>query len=171
MKLVPDTDYPAALAAVEKNVNTSPLMRSLANMDLEMKAILEDKNIPLDRKVQLYNTVLSRYRRALKKYKAQVPLVRVLPQGQPPPALPPAPPLPPPPPPPQAADLPPLGSSPSIVASTVAAERSVPLTNGEEAHDGAVGGVGRSLPPVSTRSKKKTTTKTQKGRGFHWLQY
>ena len=168
MKLVPDTTYPAVLAAVEKNVNTSPLVRSLANMDLEMKAILEDKNIPLDRKVQLYNTVLSRYRRALKKYKAQVPLVRVLPQGQPPPALPPAPPLPPTPP-PQAADL---GSSPSIVASTVAAERSVPLTHGEEAHDGAVGGVVQSPSPVSTRStKKKTTTKTQKGRGFHWLQY
>ena len=49
----------------ERKVNTSPLVKSLANMDLEIKAILEDTSMPPDRKIQLYDSIMSRYRNIL----------------------------------------------------------------------------------------------------------
>ena len=49
MALVPEKDYALAMAAAEKEINNSPLMHSLASMDLEMKAILNDNIIPCGR--------------------------------------------------------------------------------------------------------------------------
>ena len=76
MALVPEETL-AALAA-EKRATQSPYIRSLANMDFEMQAIFQDPNIPLSRKLVLYERVADRYRNILKQYKSQVPYVRVL---------------------------------------------------------------------------------------------
>ena len=52
MALVPEEDI---FNTEERKVNTSPLVKSLANMDLEIKVILEDTSMPPDRKIQLYD--------------------------------------------------------------------------------------------------------------------
>ena len=49
MAFVAENDYVLATAVAEKEINKSPLMRSLANMDLEIKAILIEDTIPVDR--------------------------------------------------------------------------------------------------------------------------
>ena len=76
MALVPEETL--ATLAAEKRATQSPYIRSLANMDLEMQAIFQDPNIPLSRKLVLYERVADRYRNILKQYKSQVPYVRVL---------------------------------------------------------------------------------------------
>ena len=76
MTLVPEEDI---FKAEERKVNTSPLVKSLANMDLEIKAILEDTTMPPDRKIQLYDSIMNRYRNILNQYRSKIPYVRVLP--------------------------------------------------------------------------------------------
>ena len=76
MTLVPEEDI---FKAEERKVNTSPLVKSLANMDLEIKAILEDTTMPPDRKIQLYDSIMSRYKNILNQYRSKIPYVRVLP--------------------------------------------------------------------------------------------
>ena len=77
MALVPEEDI---FKTEERKVNTSPLVKSLANMDLEIKAILEDTSMPPDRKIQLYDSIMSRYRNILNQYRSKIPYVRVLPK-------------------------------------------------------------------------------------------
>ena len=77
MTLVPEEDI---FKAEERRVNTPPLVKSLANMDLEIKAILEDTTMPPDRKIQLYDSIMSRYRNILNQYRSKIPYVRVLPK-------------------------------------------------------------------------------------------
>ena len=77
MALVPEEDI---FKTEERKVNTSPLVKSLANMDLEIKAILEDTTMPPDRKIQLYDSIMSRYRNILNQYRSKIPYVRVLPK-------------------------------------------------------------------------------------------
>ena len=77
MALVPEEDL---FKTEERKVNTSPLVKSLANMDLEIKAILEDTSMPPDRKIQLYDSIMSRYRNILNQYRSKIPYVRVLPK-------------------------------------------------------------------------------------------
>ena len=76
MALVPEEDI---FKAEERKVNTSPLVKSLANMDQEIKAILEDTTMPPDRKIQLYDSIMNRYRNILNQYRSKIPYVRVLP--------------------------------------------------------------------------------------------
>ena len=76
MALVPAEDI---FTAEEKKINTSPLVRSLANMDQEIKIILEDTTMPPDRKIQLYDSIMNRYRNILNQYRAKIPYVRILP--------------------------------------------------------------------------------------------
>ena len=76
MALVPEEDI---FKAEERKVNTSPLVKSLANMDQEIKAILEDTTMPPDRKIQLYDSIMNRYRNILNQYRSEIPYVRVLP--------------------------------------------------------------------------------------------
>ena len=92
MALVPEETL--ATLAAEKRATQSPYIRSLTNMDLEMQAIFQDPNIPLSRKLVLYEWVADRHRNILKQYKSQVPYVRVLkparkkkPRPQAPPAV------------------------------------------------------------------------------------
>ena len=77
MALVPEKDI---FEAEERKVNTSPLVKSFANMDLEIKAILEDTTMPPDRKIQLYDSIMNRYRNILNQYRSKVHYVRVLPK-------------------------------------------------------------------------------------------
>ena len=51
--------------AEQRKINTSPLVKSLTNMDHEIKAILEDTTMPPDRKIQLYDSIMNRYRNIL----------------------------------------------------------------------------------------------------------
>ena len=76
MALVPEEDI---FKAGQRKVNTSPLVKSLANMDQEIKAILEDTTMPPDRKIQLYDSIMNRYRNILNQYRSKIPYVRVLP--------------------------------------------------------------------------------------------
>ena len=76
MALVPEEDI---FKTEERKVNTSPLVKSLANMDQEIKAILEDTTMPPDRKIQLYNSIVNRYRNILNQYRSKIPYVRILP--------------------------------------------------------------------------------------------
>ena len=64
--------------AEQRNINTSPLVKSLGNMDQEIKAILEDTAMPQDRKIQLYDSIMNRYRNILNQYRAKIPYVQVL---------------------------------------------------------------------------------------------
>ena len=64
--------------AEQRKVNTSPLVKSLANMDQEIKAILEDTAMPPDRKIQLYDSIMNRYRSILNHYRTKIPYMRVL---------------------------------------------------------------------------------------------
>ena len=76
MALIPEEDI---FKAEERKVNTSPLVKSLANMDQEIKAILEDTTMPPDRKIQVYDSIMNRYRNILNQYRSKIPYVRVLP--------------------------------------------------------------------------------------------
>ena len=76
MALVPEEDI---FKAEERKVNTSPLVKSLANMDQEIKAIFEDTTMPPDRKIQLYDSIMNRYRNILNQYRSKIPYVWVLP--------------------------------------------------------------------------------------------
>ena len=76
MALIPEEDI---FKAEERKVNTSPLVKSLANMDQEIKEILEDTTMPPDRKIQLYDSIMNRYRNILNQYRSKIPYVRVLP--------------------------------------------------------------------------------------------
>ena len=77
MALVPEEDI---FKAEERKVNTSPLVKSLANMDQEIKAILEDTTMPPDGKIQLYDSIMNRYRNILNQCRSKIPYVRVLPK-------------------------------------------------------------------------------------------
>ena len=77
MALVPEEDI---FKADELKVNTSPVVKSLTNMDQEIKAILEDTTMPPDRKVQLYDSIMNGYRNILNQYRSKIPYVRVLPK-------------------------------------------------------------------------------------------
>ena len=179
MALVPEETL--ATLAAEKRATQSPYIRSLANMDLEMQAIFEfqDPNIPLSRKLVLYERVADRYRNILKQYKSQVPYVRVLkpakkkkPRPQVPPAV--------------------AVTPPAAVA--VAPRPAIPEEEGEDEEDEidesvlppSPSTIGR--PPVKrrrvpsitrkpmTRSRLAKTVK-QKGRGLgramatNWIRY
>ena len=76
MAFVPEEDI---FMAEQRKLNTSPLVKSLANMDQEIKAILEGTTMLPDRKIQLYNSVMNRYRTFVNQYRAKIPYVRVLP--------------------------------------------------------------------------------------------
>ena len=75
MALVPEEDI---FIAEKRKINTSPLVKSLANMDQEIKAILEDNAMPPERKIQLYDCIMNHYRNILNQYRAKIPYVRVL---------------------------------------------------------------------------------------------
>ena len=64
--------------AEQRKINTSPLVKSLANMDQEIKAILQDNAMPPDRKIQLYDSIMNRYRNILNQYRVKIPYVRFL---------------------------------------------------------------------------------------------
>ena len=67
MALVPEVDI---FMAEQRKINTSPVVKSLANLDQEIRAILEDTAMPPDRKIQLYDI--------LNQYRPKIPYVRVL---------------------------------------------------------------------------------------------
>ena len=71
MPLVPEAE--------EQKINTSPLVKSLANMNQEIKIILEDTTMPAGRKIQLYDSIMNRYRAILNQYRAKIPYVPILP--------------------------------------------------------------------------------------------
>ena len=77
MALVPEEDI---FKAEERKVNTSPLVKFLANMDQEIKAILEDTTMPPDRKIQLYDSIMNRHRNILNQYRSKLSYVQVLPK-------------------------------------------------------------------------------------------
>ena len=76
MALVPEEDI---FKAEERKVKSS-MVNSLANMDQEIKAILEDTTVPPDRKIQLYDSIINRYRNILNQYRSKTPYVRGLPK-------------------------------------------------------------------------------------------
>ena len=78
MALVPEEDIFSTMVE-EGKLNTSPLLKSLANMDQEIKIVLEDNTMPADRKIQLYDRIMNRYRAILNQYRAKIPYVRILP--------------------------------------------------------------------------------------------